>query len=145
MKNFPVKHQPQKVQMEDVSRDDLVFSSRSFAAVIAPGICSTVIFSLRKWRGPSMMQFVCNRSFGGQQKVLSQKRRRTGESTEFALFLICILSMFWEVHRNQSEKKTLGQNKSLSSHSPCPLLLLCIVKGLLCKYWQRISCCNYHA
>lgn len=95
MKNLPVKHQPQKLQMEDiVSRDGLIFSSRSFAAVIAPGICNTVILSPRKLRGPSVMQFVCNSSFGGQQKVLSQKRIRTVQSTEFVLFLSCILSMF---------------------------------------------------
>lgn len=88
--------------MEDVvSREDLFFSSGSFAAVIAPAICSTSILSPRKWRAPSRTQFVCNSSFAGQQKVLSQQTGRTSESTKFALFVIWILSMFWEVHRNQ--------------------------------------------
>lgn len=130
MKNFPVKHQPWKVQMEGVvSRDDLVFSSRRFSAVIAPGICKTVILSPRKWRGPSMMQFVCCSSFGGQQKGLCQKGRKTGQSTEFTLFLVCLLSWSETFTGIQGEEKTLGNNESLSCLSPCPSL--CTTKGLL--------------
>lgn len=92
--------------MEDVVlRDDLVFSSGGFAGVIAPGIYNTVILSPRRWTGPSVMQFVCNSIFVGQQQLPSQKRRKNGQSTEFALFQNCILSMFWEVHRNQEWKE----------------------------------------
>lgn len=94
VKNFPVKHQPWKFEIEGVvSRDDLVFSSRRFSAVVAPGICETVILSPRKWRGPSRMQFLCSSSFGSQQKGLCQKGRKTAQSTEFTLFLVCLLSM----------------------------------------------------
>lgn len=132
MYNFPVKHQ---LQMEDVvSGDDLVFCSGGFAAVIAPGICNAVILRFRKRRSPSMMQFVCTSSFGGQQKVLSHKRKRTAQSTEFVLSIICILSVVSQVHWNERKKNTLDCNELLSSHSPHPFLLLCIMKRLLYKH-----------
>lgn len=108
---FPLNHQ---LQTEDVSENYLVFAQKVFSAVIAPEIYHIVILRYRKWRSPSMVQFDCNSSFENQGKVCPMRE----ELLRAVLFIICILSMVWEVDRSQNEeKKNLGCNESWSSHS----------------------------